>query len=166
MLVRCLQSKEILTQYEGIESSNELETIYLGDPFLKFGISTIVQLLHSTKTEDEVIRMEILILKTTNWDLQSPSISEMVYILFVQHGPEECQSARLLEAVKNTISDFVMFGLLLEGCLAANYTELTIAVLIAIFDVYRANTHKAHLVEFIHSKITLEWVDYYYSGSN
>lgn len=102
--------------------------------------------------------MEMLILKTTGWQLHTSTISEMVYSLLVQHGAQIPGMRLPLDNVQTLINDFVTFGLLLDGCLSANYLELTVAVVVSIFDVLKADSHRAQFVRSVQAHIELDWV--------
>jgi hypothetical protein len=124
-----------------------------------YGIPTILELLGNDKTEFQVREMEMVIMKTINWQLHAPSISEMAYILVTSYASPDAHFKLPLDFVYNTIRDFMTFGLLLDGCLTANYTELTMAVVAAVFDLSMADAHRTHFVRNMQAKFDLAWVD-------
>lgn len=103
--------------------------------------------------------MEIVILKALNWRINAPSISEMAYILVTNYASQNASRELPLDFVYNTIRDFLTFGLLLDSCLTANYTELAVAVVIAVFDLSMADAHRARFVQKIHAHMDLAWVE-------
>lgn len=102
--------------------------------------------------------MEMLILKTIGWKLHTSTISEMAYSLLVQHGEQTTRRSLPLDYLQTLIKDFVTFGLLLDGCLSANYLELTVAVVVSIFDVSKADSHRAQFMRSVQAHIELDWV--------
>lgn len=108
--------------------------------------------------ELEVREMEVKILKAMNFKLQIPSISEMAFILVTRCGNQKGHSHLPLDFVSSAINDFVSIGLMQDGCLTANYTELATAVATAILDVWMVPGIRLQVVRSIDTKMALDWV--------
>lgn len=100
----------------------------------------------------------MFVLRTLGWQLETCSISELAYALITQYESFYIGQSLTLQLIKNMIGDFVMFALLLTDCLPGNYTEIALAVAVAVFDMCRVGQQRANFVRYVQESLDVAWV--------